>query len=113
MVGISERTVERHMARQEELLARGVKVLSLFFIDRVANYVEADGIIRRLFVEAYQKLAPRFPYFRAKAVHRVHDGYFAKRKRKAGDGEEAWEKLCFGPPSETKLKRGFSRAYYL
>jgi type III restriction enzyme len=86
-----ERTVERHLARQEELLERGVKVLSLFFIDRVANYVEEDGIIRRLFVEAYQKLAPRFPYFRSKPAHRVHDGYFAKRKRRGGDGEEAWD----------------------
>ena len=86
-----ERTVERHMQLQEQLLDQGIKVLSLFFIDRVANYVAADGLIRRLFVDAYQKLAARFPYFGGKPVQRVHDGYFAKRKRKGSDGEEAWD----------------------
>ena len=77
-----ERTVLHHMQRQEELAEHGIKVLSLFFIDRVANYVEDDGIIRRLFQAAFNKCKEDFPSFRAVDVGDVHSGYFAiQRKR--------------------------------
>jgi type III restriction enzyme len=49
-------TVEAHMRRQARLRGAGIKVLSLFFIDRVDNYVRDDGIIRRLFKEAFDDL---------------------------------------------------------
>ncbi len=38
-------TIERHMQMQARLKPRAIKVLSLFFIDRVANYQDEDGII--------------------------------------------------------------------
>jgi type III restriction enzyme len=85
-----ERTVERHMQAQEELLGRGLKVLSLFFIDRVANYVEDDGIIKRLFDQAFEKLKPRYPHFDRLAPGSVRNGYFAQRKKR-DDQQEAWD----------------------
>lgn len=40
-------TIKEHMERQE-LFGDRIKVLSLFFIDRVANYVEEDSVIRAI-----------------------------------------------------------------
>jgi type III restriction enzyme len=82
-----ETTVATHMARQQELAARGIKVLSLFFIDRVANYINDTGLIRTLFEQAYAKHAPHYPHFAAKSVTSVHSGYFAQRKTKSGASE--------------------------
>ena len=47
--------IQAHFDKQRELLAYGVKVLSLFFIDRVASYRDDEGIVRRLFEEADKK----------------------------------------------------------
>ncbi len=82
-----ERTVLHHMERQQELADHGIKVLSLFFIDRVANYVEADGIIRRLFEAAFDKYKARFSFFRDLDVADVHNGYFARRSRRGQPDE--------------------------
>jgi type III restriction enzyme len=82
-----ERTVQHHMQRQQELADEGIKVLSLFFIDRVANYVDEGGIIRRLFVAAFEKYKSRFPLFRDVDVDDVHNGYFAKRSRRGKPDE--------------------------
>ncbi len=82
-----ERTVSHHMQRQQELADHGIKVLSLFFIDRVANYVGIDGIIRRLFRAAFEKYKADFPFFRDLDVDDVHNGYFAKRSRKSQPDE--------------------------
>lgn len=48
-------TIAAHLRRQERVRARGVKVLSLFFIDRVHNYVAPDVLIRRLFDEEFRR----------------------------------------------------------
>jgi len=77
-----ERTVLQHMQRQAELLEHGIKVLSLFFIDRVANYVEEDGIIRRLFDQAYEKYRADFAHYQGYEAHQVREGYFAQRTRR-------------------------------
>ena len=81
-------TIQRHMEAQAELLDRGIKVLSLFFIDRVANYTAADGLIRRLFDEEFAAIAPDHPLFRDRRPEAVREAYFAKKKLKDG-GEEA------------------------
>ena len=36
-------TLQRHLEKELELRGRGIKVLTLFFIDRVANYRDYDG----------------------------------------------------------------------
>lgn len=51
--------IDSHFAKRERLRARGVKGLSLIFIDRVANYVRPDGIIRELFARKYQEVCRR------------------------------------------------------
>jgi len=64
-----------------------LKVLSLFFIDRVANYVSEHGKIRKWFVEAYTKLAARERYrpLKLPPAEKVHNGYFAESKGIAKD----------------------------
>ena len=49
-------TVRQHMEMQERVAGFGIKVLSLFFIDRVANYTSEQGIIRKLFDAAFLSL---------------------------------------------------------
>jgi type III restriction enzyme len=41
-----EETILTHFEKQRLLKPYGIKVLSLFFIDRVANYVPEDGLIK-------------------------------------------------------------------
>ena len=79
-----EETVKQHLRRQAELADAGLKVLSLFFIDRVANYVNDDGIIKALFDQAFDKHKGEFPVFRTRAAAEVRQGYFAQRKEKTG-----------------------------
>lgn len=96
-----EETIERHMIMQDRLENRGIKVLSLFFIDKVDNYVPDDGLIRVLFEEAYEKVKGRFPFFREKAVEDVHGGYFAKmRNKETGEDEPVDTRI----EEEDKLK---------
>jgi type III restriction enzyme len=45
--------VRRHFEKKEILTPKGVKCLSLIFIDRVDSYVKDDGIIKKLFREEY------------------------------------------------------------
>jgi len=58
-------TIQQHMEMQQKLAGRGIKVLSLFFIDRVANYTAPDGLIRRIFDEEFEKLKTRYPFYQA------------------------------------------------
>ena len=54
-------TIEEHFRKQARLRNDGIKVLSLFFIDRVSNYVADDGIIRQLFDRAFDDLKKSYP----------------------------------------------------
>ena len=64
-----------------------MKVLSLFFVDRVAHYAEADGKFRKWFVELYEEISqnPRYVSLTSLPVDKVHNGYFAEDKGKAKD----------------------------
>lgn len=50
----------RHFTKKQKLQAQGIKCLSLVFIDKVANYVSEDPIIKKLFIEKYKALYPEF-----------------------------------------------------
>ena len=69
-----------HFVRQRHLREYGVKVLSLFFIDKVDNYrpkaAEDKPLIRRIFEEEYNR-AKRGEWKDIPASA-VHAGYFAK-----------------------------------
>lgn len=72
-------TIKAHLDKQEELGNRA-KVLSLFFIDRVDNYVPADSLIRSIFTEEFEKLKTNYSRFYNLLAHDVHRGYFASKK---------------------------------
>jgi len=89
-----EETIREHFRKELALCERApgerIKVLSLFFIDRVAHYAETDGKIRRWFEESYRKLAahPEFAALSPLPVESVHNGYFARDKEGLKDSSE-------------------------
>ena len=48
--------IDSHFTKRDRLAPQGIKCLSLIFIDRVDNYVQSDGIIRRIFAEKYRQV---------------------------------------------------------
>jgi type III restriction enzyme len=83
-----EETIKIHIEKQRELRPRGIKVLTLFFIDRVANYIDDDGIIKKLFDKEFDKHKKRDDIFKGYKASEVREGYFAKRKGKKNSPEE-------------------------
>ncbi len=64
-----KKTVEEHFFKERKLKEKGIKVLSLFFIDRVANYRAYDsdgnllkGKFAKWFEEAYREVARKSAY---------------------------------------------------
>jgi type III restriction enzyme len=80
-------TVEEHFRRQERLRQDGIKVLSLFFIDRVDNYALDNGLIRQLFYKCFNELKPRYQNWTGMEPENVQAAYFAQRRRKSGSVE--------------------------
>lgn len=73
------RTISEHLQKEEKLRPLGIKVLSLFFIDKVDNYrLSAEnpesGKFARWFEEIYRELAKEEPTG-------VHNGYFSQDKK--------------------------------
>jgi len=52
--------IVRHFQKTQKLAKQGVKCLSLIFIDRVANYVGENPIIKNLFAEKYKQVFAEF-----------------------------------------------------
>lgn len=77
-------TIEEHFRKQARLKSHGIKVLSLFFIDKVDNYASENGIIRKLFVKAFNEIKERFPDWKDKEPLQVQASYFASKRRKDG-----------------------------
>lgn len=67
-------TIEEHLRKEKILNALGIKVLSLFFIDKVDNY-RNDGKFYQWFEEIYRELT------HGKDPVGVHEGYFSKDKK--------------------------------
>ncbi|MDP2837773.1 MAG: DEAD/DEAH box helicase family protein [Candidatus Moranbacteria bacterium] len=74
-------TIKAHFEKQGEL-GDMVKVLSLFFIDKVDNYIRSDSLIRRIFEEEFEKLRGHHECFKDANVAELHKGYFASKKEK-------------------------------
>lgn len=83
-------TVEQHLKKERALKGKGIKVLSLFFIDRVANYriYNEDGTtglgkLGQWFEEAYRELTakPIYKGLNPFDVAQVHNGYFSQDKQ--------------------------------
>jgi type III restriction enzyme len=83
-------TVEQHLMKERALKGKGIKVLSLFFIDRVSNYrvYNVDGStslgkIGQWFEEAYRELTAK-PIYKGMVqfeVSELHNGYFSQDKQ--------------------------------
>lgn len=101
--GQIRKTIEEHLDRELKLNPKGIKVLSLFFIDNVANYRGYDdegnpipGEYAKTFEEEYADLMSREKYKdlqdRSIPVEETHDGYFAQDnkgfKNSRGDGKD-------------------------
>ena len=83
------RTIETHLDKELRYLDKGIKVLSLFFIDKVDKYRHEDGtpgIYATMFEECYQELMAKPKYAALQArfpsdVSKVHNGYFSQDKK--------------------------------
>lgn len=89
------KTIEEHLDKELRLTQEGIKVLSLFFIDRVSNYRIYDesgkaqkGKYAIWFEEEYKKLIelPKYNTLLKDVdieteVEQVHNGYFAQDKK--------------------------------
>lgn len=90
-------TVENHFKKEKALSAKGIKVLSIFFIDRVANYRSYDeqgnaikGKFALWFEESYARWQqmPAYRGLYAYNAEEVHNGYFSQDKGKFRDSKE-------------------------
>ena len=91
-------TILSHIQRERELFYKGIKVLSLFFIDEVAKYrvydeagQATDGIYAQMFVEEYNDIIGSLQigigeddymkYLQAIPAEKTHAGYFSIDKK--------------------------------
>lgn len=100
--------VKAHLDKERELYPKGIKVLSLFFIDEVAKYRDYSredtmGEYARVFEEEYtmardalfdeleleKDFSDYLKYVSRDEVHAVHQGYFSvdKKSKQAVDGK--------------------------
>ncbi|MBW1693735.1 MAG: DEAD/DEAH box helicase family protein [Deltaproteobacteria bacterium] len=83
--------VDEHFKKERKFKDKGIKVLSLFFVDKVANYRWYDdegnpqkGKMAEWFEQAFQEVSnkPMFQGLLSHPVEELHDGYFSvDRKR--------------------------------
>lgn len=73
-------TIKLHLDKQNKLKKHDIKVLSLFFIDKVDNYIHNDSLIRKIFNEEFNKLKNNYEDFKTLEAENVHKGYFASKK---------------------------------
>ena len=91
-------TILSHIQRERQLFYKGIKVLSLFFIDEVARYKQYDaagqasnGIYADIFEEEYSDVVNNLQlqfgeddyikYLEAISAHKTHAGYFSVDKK--------------------------------
>ena len=83
------RTIEAHLDKEMRYYDKGIKVLSLFFIDEVKKYRTESGekgIYARMFEECYTELInkPKYEELRNRFnpnVELAHNGYFSQDKK--------------------------------
>ena len=90
-------TIKSHFEKERQLFKRGIKCLSLFFIDEVAKYKSYDedgnevkGVFQKMFEEEYLRLINHEfhiwdeeynEYLRRFSAQEVHRGYFSIDKK--------------------------------
>ncbi|MCC5939648.1 MAG: DEAD/DEAH box helicase family protein [Lunatimonas sp.] len=81
------KTIEEHLRKEKRLNKLGIKVLSLFFIDKVANYRQYDAAgdpVKGKFAEWFEEIyaeyiaKPAFKELDRFPVEDIHNGYFSQ-----------------------------------
>ena len=93
---IIRKTIHEHLEKQYKLKKKNIKVLSLFFLDRVANYRSYDkdknrvkGKYAKYFEEEYLDAIKNPKYKKLNLEQdpqKVHNGYFSIDKKKDSSG---------------------------
>lgn len=90
-------TIEQHFAKEKRLKDKGIKVLSLFFIDHVKSYRQYNengerqkGKLAVWFEEFYKEISnmPMYKGLISHTAEEVHEGYFSADKKKGKVVEE-------------------------
>ena len=69
--------------------ARGIQVLSLFCVDKVAHYVDPDGLVRTLFDQHFEQLKHGCPSLAGQPADQVRAAYFATKRRRGAVSSHA------------------------
>jgi len=78
-------TISEHLERKRKLNPKGIKVLSLFFINRVDDYLPEDGYVRRIFEQEFKRIVEEeYPEFSDIDVRSIHKGYFSRMRSTRG-----------------------------
>ncbi len=117
------RTIKEHLEKEKLLRPKGIKVLSLFFIESVARYRQYDkdgnpvkGDYARIFEEEYRRAA-KLPAFQSlfgevdltQEAAAVHDGYFSiDKKGRWADPELNKEGGLKNETSRADAERGYN-----
>ncbi|HOK79741.1 MAG TPA: DEAD/DEAH box helicase family protein [bacterium] len=82
-------TIREHLEKKKQLNPKGIKVLSLFFLNRVDDYLLEDGVVRKMFEEEFNKLIQNgYKEFSNLDVKKVRSGYFSKMKKEKSIEED-------------------------
>lgn len=119
------KTIEEHLDKEIRLRPQGIKVLSLFFIDKVANYrwYDEDGNPQKgkfalMFEEEYDRAIRKPKYSQLfegadldTAAQGVHNGYFAIDKKKDSSGKEMLKESKIGKDGKAASSESDGSAY--
>jgi type III restriction enzyme len=74
--------IHRHFTKTLKLSAIGIKCLSLIFIDKVANYMGENPIIKNLFIEKYKAIYAEYNNGKTPSDQHIQDlqGYYFAQK---------------------------------
>ena len=74
--------IHRHFIKTQKLATKGIKCLSLIFIDRVANYMGETPIIKNLFISTYKGIYPEYNDGKTPTNQHIQDlqGYYFAQK---------------------------------
>jgi len=74
--------IHRHFTKSKKLESKGIKCLSLVFIDRVSNYMGETPIIKNLFVDKYKAIYPDYNDGRLPSTEHIQSiqGYYFAQK---------------------------------
>jgi type III restriction enzyme len=74
--------IHRHFSKTQKLASKGIKCLSLIFIDRVANYMGGAPIIKNLFIDKYKSIYPEYNSGNTPTTQQIQDaqGYYFAQK---------------------------------